>query len=172
LLAFIFLAWPLPAQTDGGPMVDPALFAKLKEGQQVAVITLQDLNSASVDLFVSILDQTGEFQMAYFALGYPTVDAVHPDMPPLDVLSAILGQGENSRLNSRLISTRSSGLSSTTRIRKVFSIFLPHGPWDNAAAQCPPCFKLISLSPKPISPRPRLTLPADSAFRRKPAKTG
>jgi len=41
-------------------MVDPMLFAKLKEGQQVAVITLQDTSTASVDLFISILDQTGE----------------------------------------------------------------------------------------------------------------
>lgn len=41
-------------------MVDPSLFARLKEGQQVAVITLQDTNTASVDLFISILDQTGE----------------------------------------------------------------------------------------------------------------
>ena len=60
LLAVIFTAWPLPARADGGPMVDPNLFAKLKEGQQVAVIRFQDTNTASVDLFISILDQTGE----------------------------------------------------------------------------------------------------------------
>ncbi len=61
LLALIFTAtaWPLPAKADGGPMVDPNLFAKLKEGQQIAVITLEDTDSASVDLFISILDQTG-----------------------------------------------------------------------------------------------------------------
>ena len=48
-------------------MVDPDLFAKLKEGQQVAVITFQDTNIASVDLFVSILDQTGEsHEIVYF----------------------------------------------------------------------------------------------------------
>jgi len=41
-------------------MVDPNLFAKLKEGQQVAVIQFHDTNTASVDLFISILDQTGE----------------------------------------------------------------------------------------------------------------
>jgi hypothetical protein len=51
---------PLPAKADGGPMVDPNLFAKLKEGQQVAVIQFHDTNTASVDLFISILDQTGE----------------------------------------------------------------------------------------------------------------
>jgi len=60
LLAVIFTAWPLPAKADGGPMVDPSLFAKLKEGQQVAVIQFHDTDTASVDLFISILDQTGE----------------------------------------------------------------------------------------------------------------
>jgi hypothetical protein len=60
LLTFMFTAWTLPAKADGGPMVDPNLFAKLKEGQQVAVITFQDTSTASVDLFISILDQTGE----------------------------------------------------------------------------------------------------------------
>jgi hypothetical protein len=48
-------------------MVDPMLFAKLKEGQQVAVVTLQDTSTASVDLFISILDQTGEsHEVTYF----------------------------------------------------------------------------------------------------------
>lgn len=56
-----------PVQADGGPMVDPFLFTKLKEGQQVAVITLRDADTAAVDLFVSILDQTGEsHQITYF----------------------------------------------------------------------------------------------------------
>jgi len=67
LLAVVLsTAWPLPARADGGPMVDPGLFAKLKEGQQVAVITFQDANTASVDLFVSILDQTGESHEVVF----------------------------------------------------------------------------------------------------------
>jgi len=60
LTAFIFMSRPLLARADGGPMVDPMLFAKLKEGQQVAVITFKDTSTASVDLFISILDQTGE----------------------------------------------------------------------------------------------------------------
>ncbi len=60
LMAIVTITFSLPARADGGPMVDPQLFAKLKEGQQVAVIRLQDVNTASVDLFVSILDQTGE----------------------------------------------------------------------------------------------------------------
>jgi hypothetical protein len=58
---------PTTVRADGGPMVDPLLFAQLKEGQQVAVIRLQDNNTASVDLFVSILDKTGEsHDVTYF----------------------------------------------------------------------------------------------------------
>jgi len=56
----IFIAFPIPAKADGGPIVDPELFANLKEGQQVAVIKLDYTDTASVDLFISILDQTGE----------------------------------------------------------------------------------------------------------------
>jgi len=58
---------PIQVSADGGPMVDPLLFAQLQEGQQVAVIRLQDNNTASVDLFVSILDKTGEsHDVTYF----------------------------------------------------------------------------------------------------------
>ena len=58
---------PAPVSADGGPMVDPLLFAQLQEGQQVAVIRLQDNNTASIDLFVSILDKTGEsHDVTYF----------------------------------------------------------------------------------------------------------
>jgi hypothetical protein len=58
---------PTKVSADGGPMVDPLLFAKLKEGQQVAVIRLRDASTSSVDLFVSILDQTGEsHEVTYF----------------------------------------------------------------------------------------------------------
>jgi hypothetical protein len=68
--AFIILSSfiiPLPLNADGGPIVDPLLFAKLQEGQQIAVIRLQDTSTASVDLFVSILDQTGEsHDISYF----------------------------------------------------------------------------------------------------------
>jgi hypothetical protein len=66
ILAVVSTVWPLPAKADGGPIVDPMLFAKLKEGQQVAVVTLKDMNSADVDLFVSILDQTDESHEVVF----------------------------------------------------------------------------------------------------------
>jgi hypothetical protein len=48
--ALLSVIVPTTISADGGPMVDPLLFAKLKEGQQVAVIRLQDTNTASVDI--------------------------------------------------------------------------------------------------------------------------
>lgn len=60
VLSLLFIFHPLPAKADGGPMVDPDLFTELKEGQQVGVITVHDTSTANVDLFISILDQSGE----------------------------------------------------------------------------------------------------------------
>jgi len=66
ILTVISTAWPPLAKADGGPIVDPMLFAKLKEGQQVAVVTLHDTTTASIDLFISILDQTDESHEVVF----------------------------------------------------------------------------------------------------------
>lgn len=55
------LALPAPALADGGPVLsDPQLWAMLKEGQQTAVINLGSDNTADVDLFVSMLDESGQ----------------------------------------------------------------------------------------------------------------
>ncbi|MBL7069684.1 MAG: insulinase family protein, partial [Candidatus Omnitrophica bacterium] len=48
------------------------------------------------------LEVEREVNMAYFALGYRGVDLYSPDMPALDLLSFVLGQGANSRLNDTL----------------------------------------------------------------------
>jgi len=67
LTALMLTANSNPVSADGGPMVDPMLFARLKEGQQVAVVRIKDAGTAHVDLFVSILDQTGEsHEITYF----------------------------------------------------------------------------------------------------------
>jgi len=62
----LLLAFPSPAKADGGPIVGSHLWAQLKEGQQIAVVTLKDTNSAEVDLFVSMLDNTGESHEVVF----------------------------------------------------------------------------------------------------------
>jgi hypothetical protein len=63
---------PLPVKADGGPVVGPALWQSLKEGQQIAVVTLRDTKTADVSLFISLLDSTGEsHEVAFFVpLGF------------------------------------------------------------------------------------------------------
>jgi hypothetical protein len=58
LAALIAVAIPAPAMADGGPAVAYELWTSLKEGQQVAVVTILDQDRARVDLFISILDKT------------------------------------------------------------------------------------------------------------------
>jgi len=46
--------------------------------------------------------QEMDIQVAHVMMGFHTVPVTHPDLYPLDVLAAILGQGESSRLNVRI----------------------------------------------------------------------
>lgn len=48
------------------------------------------------------LDVEEDLDMAYFSLGYKSVDVYDKDMPALDVLASILGYGSSSRLNTAL----------------------------------------------------------------------
>jgi hypothetical protein len=59
-------AFSLNTRADGGPIVGPHLWSSLKEGQQIAVVTLKDTDSAEVDLFISLLDNTGESHEVVF----------------------------------------------------------------------------------------------------------
>ena len=47
-----------------------------------------------------------DVQLAYFALGYHSVDLHHKDMAALDMLAGILGGGDSSRLNSNIYRTK------------------------------------------------------------------
>jgi hypothetical protein len=62
-------AMTLPAHADGGPILDdPELWALLREGMQIAVVRLgEEADTAQVDLFVSLLDTSGEsHQITFF----------------------------------------------------------------------------------------------------------
>ena len=48
----------IPVKADGGLLVPYDLWAQLKEGQQIAVVTLRNDGNAKIDLFISILDKT------------------------------------------------------------------------------------------------------------------
>jgi hypothetical protein len=79
---------PLPAYADGGPVVYHDLWENLKEGQQIAVVTLLNDDRAKVDLFISILDKTGQsHEITFFVpIGVNTKDfyAVEEKMADFD----------------------------------------------------------------------------------------
>jgi hypothetical protein len=58
LTCIIAVFFCLPARADGGLLVPYDLWAELSEGQQIAVVTLQNNGNAKIDLFISILDKT------------------------------------------------------------------------------------------------------------------
>jgi hypothetical protein len=68
IVTLICLALPLPASADGGIIIpDPVLWASIDERQQIAVIHLNQDETAQVDLFISMLDNTGQsHELTYF----------------------------------------------------------------------------------------------------------
>ena len=68
LVAALLLGRSCPALADGGPVLsDPQLWSLLKEGQQIGVVTLGRDEALHVDLFISMLDQSGEsHEITYF----------------------------------------------------------------------------------------------------------
>jgi len=67
IIASLLLSFPSPAVADGGPVLsDPELWAQLEEGQQTALVTLKADNTVDVDLFVSLLDNSGESHEVVF----------------------------------------------------------------------------------------------------------
>ncbi len=63
----LVLALPPLARADGGPILsDPELWAKIDEGQQIAVVRLQQDGTAQVDLFISMADRTGQSHQVTF----------------------------------------------------------------------------------------------------------
>jgi hypothetical protein len=67
IIASLLLFFPPPASADGGPILsDPELWAQLEEGQQTAVVTMKGDNTVDVDLFVSLLDSSGQSHEVVF----------------------------------------------------------------------------------------------------------
>jgi len=64
----LLLSCPSRALADGGPVLsDPQLWSLLKEGQQIAVVSLVRSDAVHVDLFISMLDESGEsHEITYF----------------------------------------------------------------------------------------------------------
>ncbi len=65
-IVMLAIAIPAPAFADGGPIVSHDLWADLKEGHQLAVVTILDKDTVKVDLFISILDTTEQSHEVVF----------------------------------------------------------------------------------------------------------
>lgn len=67
VIGALLLALPTPALADGGPILtERQLWAQLAEGKQIAVVRLGSAQTAQVDLFISLLDQSGESHKIVF----------------------------------------------------------------------------------------------------------
>jgi hypothetical protein len=66
LVVILAIFIPTPALADGGPIVPADLWDNLKEGHQIAVISVINQDEAEVDLFISIQDKTTESHEVIF----------------------------------------------------------------------------------------------------------
>ena len=65
----VLLALPSLAYADGGPILsNPELWAMIDEGQQIAVVHLQQDGTAQIDLFISMADRSGQSHQVTFFL--------------------------------------------------------------------------------------------------------
>jgi hypothetical protein len=62
----LLLAQVEPALADGGLVVPPDIWAMIDEGQQPAVVQLQDANTVLVDLFITMVDRSGKSHQVVF----------------------------------------------------------------------------------------------------------
>lgn len=69
VIATLLLALPATVMADGGPIVqDLLVWRRLSQGQQIAVVRLGESDTAHVDLFISLLDESGESHEIVFFL--------------------------------------------------------------------------------------------------------
>ena len=97
IIASLLLCFPSSATADGGPVLsDPELWAQLEEGQQTAVVALRSNNTVDVDLFVSLLDNSGEsHEVVFFVpLGTDAADFNVVEKTSLDFDNELIEQLE------------------------------------------------------------------------------
>jgi hypothetical protein len=67
IIVSLLLSFTSPAVADGGPFIkDAEIWAQLEEGQQTAVVAIKDDNTVDVDLFVSMMDNSGQSHEVVF----------------------------------------------------------------------------------------------------------
>ena len=108
---------------------DPQLWSRLREGQQTAVVNLVDSNHALVDLFVSMLDETGESHQVVF---YVPLGAVASDFQVVEESSLTFDEKVTEVLDERLRAEveRAAGFRTSMRLSWLFGSMFINGGWS------------------------------------------
>lgn len=108
---------------------DPQLWARLREGQQTAVVNLTDSVHAQVDLFVSMLDETGESHEVVF---YVPLGAEASDFQVVEESSLTFDEKVTEVLDQRLRAEveRSARVQTSVRLSWLFGALFINGGWS------------------------------------------
>jgi len=108
---------------------DPQLWSRLREGQQTAVVNLTDSSHAQVDLFVSMLDETGESHEVVF---YVPLGAAASDFQVAEESSLAFDEEVTEVLDQRLRAEveRNAGFRTSIRLSWLFGAVFINGAWS------------------------------------------
>jgi zinc protease len=104
------------------------------------------------------LAQASPVAEANLAIGFPTPGLVHEDIPALDLLAAVVGQGASSRLEHRVrrglgVVNDVSAMAYSPRDAGVFAVFASCAPGQLVPATRAVSEELIRVTREPIPPR-------------------
>jgi hypothetical protein len=153
LIAMIAVFLPVPAIADGGPAVSYELWASLKEGQQVAVVTLLDKDRARVDLFISILDKTEQSHEIVFFV-------------PLGTKTSYFNAIEKSLYHFEQQNTRDLDTiirASATRKQHALQVLFSGALLTNGALLVPLWAPVLLAGCAAAEPKPEVTLQTESS---------
>ncbi len=130
LAALLLCTQTLPVAADGGLVLpDSSLWARLSEEQQIAVIRLESTQRAQVDLFISMLDATGEsHEVTFFVpLGAQSSDFAVKEEP-----NTLFESTLTYRLDEALRdeASRASYLRRNLRLSLFFGTLFINGGWS------------------------------------------
>jgi hypothetical protein len=135
LLALLLtLALPSLARADGGPIIpDPELWAMIDEGQQIAVVHLEQDGTARVDLFISMADRSGQSHEVTFFL---PLGVESGDFGVVEDTSLAFDRALTEPIEAQLKAERRAEADFGDRVRTALLLgALPaHGAWSWLAA--------------------------------------
>jgi len=130
----LLLALPSLACADGGPILsDPELWAMIDEGQQIAVVHLQQDGTAQVDLFVSMADRSGQSHELTFFL---PLGVQAGDFGVVEQTSLAFDEALTEPLEAQLKAERrrEAGYKDRVRVSLLLGTVATHAAWSWLAA--------------------------------------